>query len=153
LPRVVWGASADEDGNQRRLVRISSNIGATGGGIEYMLFEAPLPDYDFSAQRVDWGVLLNGSARELLNATKRSAEAEATAFLPNYLEGGPKSQRDIKEAADAFCHSWATIRRAQQKLGIKPLQNRNGWFWELPATQVLRPGIYGGNGEGDEHLH
>jgi AAA domain-containing protein len=26
LPRCIWGASADEDGNQRRLVRVASNI-------------------------------------------------------------------------------------------------------------------------------
>jgi putative DNA primase/helicase len=132
LPRCIWGASADEDGNQRRLVRISSNIGPSGGGIEYTLFQAPLPDDDFSAQRVDWGVQIHGSARELLNAGKRSAQAEAAGFLNKFLADGPKPQREIKEAADAFCHSWATIRLAQAKLGIKPYKNGKAWLWELP---------------------
>jgi putative DNA primase/helicase len=133
LPRCVWGASADDDGRQRRLVRIASNIGPQGGGIEYTLFQALLPDCDFFAQRVDWGAQLKGSARELLNASKRSAEAEAAAFLATFLSDGPKPQREVKDAADAHCHSWATIRRAQEKLGIEPQKTGKFWCWALPA--------------------
>jgi hypothetical protein len=132
LPRCVWGASADEDDYQRRLVRIASNIGPNGGGIEYTLYQAPLPDHDFSAQRVDWGPQLKGSARELLNAAKRSAEAEAVAFLTTFLADGPKPQKEVKTAADAHCHAWMTIRRAQLRLGIKPKQVGKAWLWELP---------------------
>jgi hypothetical protein len=134
LPRCVWGVSADDDDRQRRLVRIASNIGPSGGGIEYTLFQAPLAGHDFSAQRVDWGVQLKGSARELLNASKRSAEAEAVAFLTTFLSDGPKPQREIKDAAEAHSHSWATIRRAQKKLDIKPQKLGKAWLWELPAT-------------------
>jgi putative DNA primase/helicase len=132
LPRIIWGASADEDGNQRRLVRVVSNIGPSSGGIEYTLYQAPLPDHDFSAQRIDWGKQIKGLARELLNAAKRSAEAEAAAFLTTFLAAGPKPQREIKEAAEAHCHSWATTRRAQKKLGIKPQKNGKDWHWEMP---------------------
>jgi hypothetical protein len=132
LPRCVWGASVDDDGRQRRLVRIASNIGPNGGGIEYTLFQAPLPDHDFSAQRVDWGTQLKGSARELLSASKRSAQAEAAAFLTTFLADGPKPQREVKAAAEAHCHSWGTIRLAQQKLRIKATKNSKGWDWGLP---------------------
>jgi putative DNA primase/helicase len=135
LPRCVWGTSADEDGYQRRLVRIASNIGPTGGGFEYTLFQAPLPGLDFAAQRIDWGNKLSGSPKELLNASKRSAEAEAAAFLRSFLADTGKPQRDVKTAAEAHCHSWATIRRAQQKLGIKPMQNNRTWWWHLPTEQ------------------
>jgi putative DNA primase/helicase len=135
LPRCIWGASADEDGRQRRLVRVASNIGPSSGGIEYTLFQAPLPDYDFSAQRVDWGAKIKGSARELLNASKRSAEAEASAFLTEFLADGPKPQNEVKAAAEAYCHSWATIRRAQGKLGIKPKKTGKDWHWEMPQIK------------------
>jgi putative DNA primase/helicase len=140
IPRCVWGASADDDGRQRRLVRIASNIGPSGGGIEYTLFQALLPDHDFSAQRVDWGVQLKGSARELLSATKRSAQAEAATFLQEFLSDGPKPQPEVKAAAEAHCHSWATIRLAQKKLGIKPKPGSKPdkagptWLWSLPTT-------------------
>jgi hypothetical protein len=133
LPRVIWDASADDDGQQRRLVRIISNIGGSGGGIEYTLYQALIRDHDdFFAQRVDWGPQLNGPARELLNAIKQSALAEATAFLKEFLRDGAKPQKDIKDAAEAHGHSWATIRRAQKKLGIKPKQEDRAWYWELP---------------------
>jgi putative DNA primase/helicase len=135
LPRVILGASADEDDVQRRLVRIASNIGPSGGGFEYTLFQAPLPPpHNFSAQRVQWGVQLRGSPRELLEATKRSAEGEAAAFLSQFLSDGPKEQREVKDAADAHCHSWPTIRRAQKKLGIKPTQEGRHWRWALPEN-------------------
>jgi putative DNA primase/helicase len=132
LPRVVWGASADEDGNQRRLVRIASNIGPSGGGIEYTVYQAPLPDHDFTAQRVNWGNRLTGSARELLNGQKQSAQAQAAAFLASFLANGPKQQKEVEAAAKAHCHTWATIRRAQEKLHIKPYKDGKFWCWALP---------------------
>jgi hypothetical protein len=115
LARCVWGASKDDDDRQRRLVRIASNIGPSGGGIEYTLYQAPLPDHDFTAQRVDWGAQLKGSARELLNAKKQSAQADAATFLASFLADGPKIQRDVKDAAEAHGHSWATILRGKKK--------------------------------------
>jgi hypothetical protein len=57
--------------------RIASNISPSGGGIEYSLFQAPLPGLDFSAQRIDWGCRLTGSARELLNFERQSAQSAA----------------------------------------------------------------------------
>jgi len=136
LPRCIWGASANGDGYQRRLVRIASNIGPSGGGFEYTLFQAPLPGHDFSAQRVDWGTQLKGSARELLDAAKGSAEAEARAFLTTFLSDGAKPQHEVEEAAKANCHSWATIRRAKEKLGIKPEKKGKTWVWELPTVEM-----------------
>jgi hypothetical protein len=132
LPRCVWGASKDDDERQRRLVRIVSNIGPSGGGIEYTVYQAPLPDRDFTAQRVEWGRQLRGSPRELLNATKQSAQADAGTFLAAFLADGPKPQREIRDAAEAHCHSWATIRRAQEKLAIKPHKDGKVWCWALP---------------------
>jgi putative DNA primase/helicase len=136
LPRCVWGTSTGEDGFQRRLVRIASNIGPTGGGIEYTLHEEPLIDYgDLSAQRISWGAKLIGSPIELLTAEKQSAKAAATAFLREFLANGSKPQPEIKDAAEAHGHTWATIRRAQQTLRIKPKQADDGWHWELPEQK------------------
>ena len=135
LPRVILGASADEDDLQRRLVRIASNIGPSGGGFEYTLFQAPLPEHDFSAQRVQWGKQLIGSARELLDTTtKRSAKNDAADFLKTFLSDGAKRQPVVKEAADAHGISWSSIRRAQNDIGIKPKEEDTGWWWELPPT-------------------
>ncbi len=140
LPRIVWGASANEDGYQRRLVRIASNIGPTGDGFEYTLHQEPLIGRDFAAQRVAWGAKLSGSPRDLLDAIKQTAKADAAGFLRDTLTAGPVPQREVKAAAEAHGHSWATIRRAQKDLRIKPVRNGKGWCWELPAEpSTFRP--------------
>jgi len=138
LPRIVLGAAADDDGNKRRLVRIASNIGPSGGGIEYSLFQAPLVGYDdFSAQRIDWGSRLTGPARELLDTTKQSAQAAAEEFLATFLADGPRPQREVKDAAEAHCHAWRTVQRAQQKRGIASRKEGKAWVWELPSLATL----------------
>ncbi len=140
LPRIVWGASADEDGLQRRLVRIASNIGPSGGGIEYTLHQEPLIEHDISAQRVAWGAKLVGAPRDLLDHKKQSAKADASGFLREILADGGMPQREVKAAAEAYGHAWATVRRAQGELGIKPVKNGKTWCWELPVNpEHLRP--------------
>src|SRR5262249_36905104 len=98
-----------------------------------------LRGHDFTAQRVDWGKRLTGSPRELLNAEKQSAQALAETFLRDFLAVGPRSQPDVKAAAEAHCHSWPTIRRAQQRLGIKPQKQGKAWVWWLPITNEHLP--------------
>ena len=41
---------------------------------------------------------------------------------------------DIKKAAEAHGHAWATIRRAQLDLGIKPVKVGKAWHWKLPGS-------------------
>jgi putative DNA primase/helicase len=124
LARIVLGASADEDGHQRRLVRIASNIGP--------IFQAPLPEHDFSAQRIQWGTTLTGAPKDLLSGSQRSAQPNASAFLAEVLKDGPHSAKEVKAGADAHGHSWATIRRAQVRLNIKPTKDGDRWVWQLP---------------------
>ena len=59
---------------------------------------------------------------------------EAKDFLREELTGGPRSAKEIKEAANAAGLSWATVRRAQDALGIKPTKGglNEGWMWQLP---------------------
>ncbi len=133
IPRIVLGASADPDGFQRRLVRIASNIGPAGGGIEYTLHQEPLINYDdLSAQRINWGARIQGSPADLLSAEKHSVQADAAGFLREFLQNGSSPQREIKAAADAHGYSWATIRRAQKQLAIRPAKIDKEWCWELP---------------------
>jgi AAA domain len=44
----------------------------------------------------------------------------ATAWLENQLADGPVWVEDFKRAAKAASHSWMTVRRAQEDLGIEP---------------------------------
>jgi putative DNA primase/helicase len=135
IPRIVLGTYVDHETGKRHLVRIASNIGLSGGGFEYELYEAPLPEHDFGALHLRWGEALQGSAAELLKPkpTKTaSALDDAVAFLKDFLGSGPKSSKDVEEAGKAHGHSLMTIRRAQKQLDIKPKKEGNEWIWALP---------------------
>ena len=63
-----------------------------------------------------------------------SARAEAEIFLTELLADGPMPQKRIKEAAEGAGIAWRTVRRAKERLGIRPHKHgmRAGWSWALP---------------------
>jgi len=130
---------ADQDA-PRRLVRAKSNIGPDTGGFEYTLFGAPVPGFGFNSQTVEWGQMLEGTARELMAVEQPDNEAEredAEVFLSDTLRAGPAPTRDIKEAARAHGLAWRTVERAKRDLGIQAVKlgMKEGWAWEMPAVQ------------------
>ena len=149
VARVVLIAAKEngveqQQGEARRiLVRAKSNIGPDGGGFNYTLEYAPLAgDPGIVASRVSWDSPISGTARELLakaetivdrgNATEVD---EATRFLKELLGAGPVDSRQIKSESKDAGHSWATVRRAQRLLGVKPRKSgmKGAWVWELPG--------------------
>ena len=145
VARVVLATVKPADTYEpRRLVRAKSNIGPDSGGFAYTLFGALVLGLDFSAQRIDWGAPLKGSARELMaveqpdeaNAARHGAEA----FLLDILKGGLVATREIKAAASANGHAWRTVIRAKQDRGIKAIKQglRDGWAWQLPPEVGAR---------------
>jgi putative DNA primase/helicase len=115
IPRIVWGAvKGDNEDGPRRLVRIASNIGRTGGGFEYLLRQDLVPDHDFTAQRVVWGKPLVGTPLELLeNKQEKSKKMEAIELLDKVLVNGPIPVAEIRDAAKANGVSWPTVERAK----------------------------------------
>jgi putative DNA primase/helicase len=143
VARVILGtAKPIAADRKRRLVRVASNIGPDGGGFEYAPVQEPLIDHDFAAQRVIWGDRLEGTARELLADVEQAEQDDATApkrsaaarFLSDLLANGPVPVVQIRAEADAAGHSWATLRRASDELGIVTAKDGYavGWSWRLP---------------------
>jgi putative DNA primase/helicase len=141
-PRIALVTAKPADVKcKNRLVRVKSNIGPDGDGFEYSLMQDPLIDYDFGAQRVIWGDPLYGSAHELLGEFEgeglRPAKARdmAADFLDELLADGPVPTNDVQKAATAAGLSWATVRRAADKLGVtaEKVGIGGGWAWRLPS--------------------
>jgi hypothetical protein len=90
-------------------------------------------------------------ARLMLDTTdpaQRPAEkrSQASEFLINYLRHGARPVSELKEDAKQYGHSWATIRRASDELGvIKPTGGPNA-TWALPQG-LLAELTGGGDGE------
>ena len=69
-----------------------------------------------------------------------------------------KSVGDIKEAGEKQGHSWSSLRRAKDELGIRSRKEgmSDGWIWALPSpdpedAQDAQPGEVSTFGK-DEHL-
>jgi putative DNA primase/helicase len=127
----------------RRLVRAKSNIGPDTGGFEYQLFGAPVPGCSSNVPRVDWGQILEGSARELMAIEKLDDQSPRTdaakEFLQDILKDGPIPQKDVRGAADAHGHAWATVRLAKENLKVVATKTglQGGWAWKLPEAPRL----------------
>jgi putative DNA primase/helicase len=148
LARVVMAAAKLEgkDETGRIFCRSKSNIGRDDGGFRYDLEQRILPNHtDIIASCVVWGDAVDGAARELLAEAEAvdgegGERAEAKEFLESELAGGAIAVKTIKAAAEHAGHSWATIRRAKNDLGVtaKKTGMNGGWEWKLPP-KVLTP--------------
>jgi putative DNA primase/helicase len=143
-PRIVLGAAKrdEEQGGGRILVRTKNNIGPDNGGFVYDLDLVDLPA-GIQTTRIVWKEVLEGSARALLAYAENSDDAEARSdlaaakdFLAALLADGPVPSKLIRQDAEDAGHSWATIRRAQNELGVdaRKVSMKDGWVWELIRT-------------------
>lgn len=155
LARVVIVAAKEpdaEDGTKGRRIcaRAKSNIGPDDGGFAYSLDIVPMPRHpDITASVAVWGDRIDGTAKEMLAVAEAEdgdeviVRQEATDFLIELLTDGPKPTREIKKAATDCGLSWATVRRAQHDLKIKPAKRgmADGWEWSLSEDAHQNPKV------------
>jgi hypothetical protein len=151
LPRIVLAAAkGDNEDGPRKLVRIASNIGPSGGGYEYLLRQDLVVDHDFTAQRIVWGNHLEGTPLELLEtAQDKGKKLQAIELLDQLLADGPAPVNDLKLAVEANGISWPTIKRAKAEAkdivaargetlhrdGVIDDPTAKGWYWrKVPPT-------------------
>ncbi len=168
LARIVLVAAKgkqDDDGRDapRLFARAKSNIGPDDGGFAYEIRFGPLAsDSRIVTSWVQWGDPVDGSARELLAdmepaVEEGSAIADAEDFLHDLLRDEDRPQKDIKRAAAAEGHAWATVRRAKDRMGVTAVKSSmsGGWRWTLtgegaqrtPKMPNTQSGAPSGNGE------
>jgi putative DNA primase/helicase len=139
----VKAKDGDARGADRRiLARGKSNIGPDDGGYEYGLEQTePLPG--IMASRVEWGSLVQGSARELLTDPTERADDDgddgqtalqgACDFLRAVLDC-PSPAKYVQEQAREAGIAWRTVRRAADELGVikaKGYGDSTAWYWRL----------------------
>jgi AAA domain-containing protein len=140
-PRAAFAVIEDADNEGRMLVlHAKNNMAPKPQGLAYRLLQTIVCD-NIVASYVHWdGAPVTISADEALGATEdkrgRSSRETAETFLRERLAGGPVLQREVKADAEGAGLAWATVRRAKDRLGIKPEKSgmEGGWVWRLPTT-------------------
>lgn len=129
-----------EDADEVLLACVKSNVAAEPASYAFELDVHDFADGDEAPFLVPLGERGESlaDARIMLDSTRKQEKpdvkrAAASEFLVNYLRFGPRPVRELKEDAIQYGHSWATIRRAADELGIvKPRGGPNA-TWALPA--------------------
>jgi len=137
--------STDETKSSRIFCRAKSNIGPDGGGFDYELRQTELDSHPgLHTTIIHWIGTVEGDARSLLAVADAfqadcdgGAVGEAKQFLMNLLSDGPMPSKAVRSEAEGVGHTWQTIRRAKDALGVKVVKiGRDRWEWRLPVSRL-----------------
>jgi AAA domain len=130
-----------EQGSQRVLAHIKSNLGTPAPSLLYAIEPVTLPGQDAiptAGMQLLGESMYTGMDLLLPTATtgRRSALAEAVEFLEDELGEGFKPAEELLQLARANAISEPTLKRAKKRLGIvsEKLAFDRGWAWALPAA-------------------
>src|SRR5215213_8635962 len=127
-------AAHPEDEDKRVLASVKHNLSMTPESLAYEV--VPAPDHPHAAAIRYHGVV-EMKARDILKAPvedeERSAMDEAKEFLRVTLADGPIAAKEIERDGKDAGHSWATVKRAKEALGINPVNRGTVWYWSLPS--------------------
>jgi putative DNA primase/helicase len=139
----------DDDSDTRRLfVPMKNNLARTDGGLAFRLEQRLVGEREIVASAVTWeSERVTRTADEILAAADsagehRSARDEAIEWLKELLAEGPLDAKEIRAQAEGAGLTWATVRRAKDRLGIRPERRSEGcggegkWLWALPTERA-----------------
>jgi len=126
--RAVFSVSKDKSDPARRLLAtVKFNSGPEPSTLAFRISEG----------RVDWEGPTGMTADQALSGVTpdsgHSELKEAEAFLTDLLDGGPVPAKEIKQKASEAGYSWATLRRAKDRLGVEAVKEpgKSGrWMWK-----------------------
>jgi hypothetical protein len=140
--RAAFLVSKDKADPARRLfLPLKNNLGPDTSGMSYRIEErngVPFVAWDDEPITI--------TADDALGRNDEGDDHESTLaddaaeWLRDILSAGPVPSEEIKKFARSAGYSWATIRRAQASLGIRPQRTGGAggageWRWVLPAEQ------------------
>jgi hypothetical protein len=138
-----------EDPARRLFVQAKNNLAADHGGLAFRV-EQRMIGNDILASAIAWeSEKVTRKADDILAASRDSSSTpgrvEAEEFLREFLSAGPRAATEVEAEAKGAGLSWATVRRAQKSLGIKPyrkaesgdgLGKQGRWYWALENTEA-----------------
>jgi len=153
VPRSVWffdekKQDEDEDKNIKPpyvMVNGKLNIVADERkkSLEYTFasVDVEIKGFQQSMGTIQWGGECDVTLEQQYSRVKEKPGPEpkrveaAADWLREYLADGEKFAAEVFKAADLVGHAEKTLRKAQERLGIKPereFANKGRWVWRLP---------------------
>jgi putative DNA primase/helicase len=123
LTRVLFVTMRERGTDRRMFMRAKSNIGPDDNGFLYDLSRVEVAS-GIQGQRVDWGAVVVGSARDIMKSAEmepevRSAKESVQDDIEQLLAAGPMGGTELNEKLVKLGHKLGTINvaRAEMKLG------------------------------------
>ncbi len=157
VARIIMATARlpEDQGGGRVFARAKSNVGPDGGGFRYELRQGELEgEYrGIVASRIEWGVPIDGTAREILaqaetdtDPSEQTERAEAAEWLKALLAeaGGSMAKVDVVRAATRAGYKERTIQRARTTAGvivdITGFGSQKRSVWQL-ASSIVPPTV------------
>ena len=126
-------------------MQAKNNLAPPQQGLSYQ-FEQHVVAEGIVASVAKWGdvpVIMTANQALAADGDREDdgALGDAIEFLREELSGGPALQKTVKASAEANGISYATLRRAKRKLGVKAEkgteEQHGAWSWSLPGAWRL----------------
>jgi len=134
-PRIAFAIIEDPEERARRLfLHVKNNLAPPPPGLAFRVDQAPLSTSGIIASRVTWEAdAVNITADEAIAASKNTdpppAIEEAKQFLAGIIGCDGMAVKEIEKEAKEAGLSWATVRRAKDKLKLKSERDGYGGPW------------------------
>jgi hypothetical protein len=121
---------------------VKNNLGADLPGLAYRIVPYEIAN-GIATSRVEWDtesvtITADGALGTRSDHDELRIERDAAAeWLRELLSTGPVAAREVQAEAKSAGHSWATVRRAKDVIGVQVKRDGFGqggaWRWSLPA--------------------
>lgn len=159
--RAAFIVANDPDNSARRLfLPAKNNLGNDQSGLAFSI-EPHAVGNGIETSRVVWeaepvAVTADEALAPELANEERSAADEAIGWLRDLLDDGPLKASDVQKDARQAGIGDKALRRARERLGIKPRKRHfsGGWEWALPSHEDAQDAHSQQQGilEGEGHL-
>lgn len=142
--RTAYVVTKDPEEAERRLVMpMKNNIAKDTTGIAYVVLEKNIPSMEGTVPYIEWEpdpVITTADEALSFQENKNEEKTEtdwAVWFLEELLAGGPVPADRVYKEAKVNNISPKSVRRAQERLNIKPKKSSfsGGWVWAIPGRE------------------